>query len=201
MNKNETHIYISKIEALKNNKIHLTPTQKTRLSTLSAQRAKDFELIQSNLNTYLMSYLNCSVHDLSFKTSPLGKPYLENNPIYFNLSHSRDVVAYSFSMMPVGVDIELNRDVRNPSTILKRILSEDTLGYMSDYSFFETWTKIESFVKCLGLSLFSIEKDQRFDLIPMEFQGKLYHHQFLENEFDCVISLTRKGDLGEIVRL
>lgn len=213
MDKNKTYVYISTIDQLKegiriNNKsilsknmASLTLTQIKRRKTLSKKRAEEYTLIQSALNTFLLFFLDGALEDLVFNTSEIGKPFLEKNPLYFNISHSKHMVAYSFAMSSVGIDIELERPISSSETLLKRLLSEETLSYMNGYSFFEVWTKVESFVKCLGVSLFSIKPTQRLDLNPIIYNETSYYHQFLENHFNCVASITREGELGEIVRL
>ncbi len=69
-----------------------------------------------------------------------GKPYLKNNPIYFNISHSKYLIGILFDSEPVGLDIEYKRK-RNYRAIL------DYLNFNKDVSeeeFFQLWTVYEA---------------------------------------------------------
>ena len=77
----------------------------------------------------------------------------------FNLSHSGDAVLVGVSLhSPLGVDIELVRDVPDFLTIAKRHFApsevEELLRLAPEQrreGFYVTWTRKEAFVKALGL--------------------------------------------------
>jgi 4'-phosphopantetheinyl transferase len=78
----------------------------------------------------------------------------------FNLSHSGDAVLVGVSLHPLGVDIELVRDVPDCLAIAKRhfapIEVEELLRLAPEQrreGFYVTWTRKEAFVKALGLGL------------------------------------------------
>lgn len=108
--------------------------------------------------------------EIHFKKSIKGKPYLENSPIYFNISHSGDWVVIAVADIDVGIDVELLREVnyrvatrffsKDENTLLGKLQGKDKLSL-----FFDFWTIKESYLKLLGtgltksLSSFSILRD------------------------------------------
>ncbi len=104
-----------------------------------------------------------------------GKLYLkENNGLYVNLSHSGNYAVCAVHTKPVGVDIQQCR--KCDSKLAERFFtpSETTAINCGSVSFFEIWTKKESFVKAVGrgltipLNSFSVLKD------AVEYEGKTY---------------------------
>ena len=83
-----------------------------------------------------------------------GKPECEG--VYFNLSHSVDMVLCAVSDAPVGCDIEKVTDA--PMEVAERYFSENERRYIadatnsadSDRRFFRLWTMKESYMKMTG---------------------------------------------------
>ncbi|MBE6718409.1 MAG: hypothetical protein E7574_04045 [Ruminococcaceae bacterium] len=84
--------------------------------------------------------------NLSFKTMENGKPYIEGNPFYFSLSHSGDYAVCAISDTPVGIDIELDKEL---STLVKKRFAENMLE----------WTKREAKGKLTGNGFFDKTED------------------------------------------
>lgn len=88
-----------------------------------------------------------------------GKPYLEGNPLYFNLSHSGDYALCAISSAPVGCDIEASAtpDLR----LAQRFFCPEENQWIQagqnkaqqDHRFYRLWTLKESFVKATGQGL------------------------------------------------
>ncbi|MEM7602621.1 MAG: 4'-phosphopantetheinyl transferase superfamily protein, partial [Verrucomicrobiota bacterium] len=106
----------------------------------------------------LSAHLNLAPHDLHFVIGEKGKPYLAENELHFNLSHSEEKAALAISRLPsIGVDIEqfsrkvdipaLSRRCFRPSEI-KRLegLEDEAL----QRAFFWTWTAKEARMKATG---------------------------------------------------
>lgn len=84
--------------------------------------------------------------------SSFGKPYLEDNSLYFNLSHSGALTVLALSDTEIGADCERVRQ-RNYAAILKRLTDRERGEITSSQSFFANWTAKESYVKFLGSSI------------------------------------------------
>ena len=80
-----------------------------------------------------------------------GKPYLKNNELYFNISHSYEYTVLVISNKEVGVDIE---KITMRSKVMEKVFDEDEKKLIkSDEDFTKIWVKKESYVKYLGMGL------------------------------------------------
>ena len=98
--------------------------------------------------------------DLSREKNPLGKerqgkPFLVHHPeIYFNISHSENLVSCGVGNIPLGLDIQFHKS-GNIQKTARRILSpEEWTEYEKTgcvpEMFFHFWTKKESYLKYTG---------------------------------------------------
>ena len=98
--------------------------------------------------------------DPQFMLNDYGKPYIDREGVYFNISHSKGRVVCAVSDTPVGIDIEKlteknDIDIKN---FAKRYFVENEILALEreDYSavaFYEIWTKKEAYSKMLGSAL------------------------------------------------
>ena len=91
----------------------------------------------------------------SYAIKSKGKPYFENQKFWFNLSHSRDMVAIAWSLHgKVGLDVQESRSIY--PGVKPKIMHEAEMNHArfeeEDY-FFECWTKKEAVVKMTGEGL------------------------------------------------
>lgn len=92
-----------------------------------------------------------------FLYNDLGKPYFENSPLNFSISHSQNLLIVVFSKYPIGVDLQhflpfdynTALDVCN-SAELNIILNSKN----KDREFTRIWTQKESVVKLHGTTLY-----------------------------------------------
>lgn len=103
----------------------------------------------------------CSVpmESILICTKPSGKPYAVGLPAEFSISHSGKIVVCAVSNKPIGVDIELVRQVN--MNVAKRVFSEPELLRIFGHTptevdfdsvpnrdvllrFFESWTEMEA---------------------------------------------------------
>lgn len=77
-----------------------------------------------------------------------GKPYFEDAPIHFSLSHSRGVCAVSIADVPTGVDVELCR-ASYPVHLVERSLSDNEKRvFQGDFT--GIWCRKEALAKMTG---------------------------------------------------
>ena len=92
---------------------------------------------------YIGKSLNISPEVLVILTDKNGKPYIENCPIHFNISHCENILAYAFSDKEIGIDIEKIKPI--PISVLNRFFSteeqEFVLGKVSNESESEDYNK------------------------------------------------------------
>ena len=94
---------------------------------------------------------------LEFEINTYGKPYLKQQGIYFNISHSYNMVIVAVADKEIGVDIE---KIRNTSYETANIFAtEKEQRYISSSKhnilkrLFEIYTLKEAYFKCLGTNL------------------------------------------------
>lgn len=91
-----------------------------------------------------------------------GKPYYKKDGIFFNLSHTREMVAVACANLPVGVDIEQPRKIseaaiKRSCTAMERKILQNVDNPQTE--FLKYWTLKESYVKMTGEGMqFSFDK-------------------------------------------
>lgn len=108
-----------------------------------------FSLAQKWLNIDTKPRLTCESN---------GKPFFEDYPdFHFNISHCEDLIAVAVSKRPVGVDIEILRDVN--LEIAGRFFSEKEIRFSkTSRDFLYVWTRKEALLKKTGEGLKNISK-------------------------------------------
>ena len=82
---------------------------------LNKKRKKQFIIGRMLLSELLITEYNKKYIDIPIIFNKNGKPYLKNNNIYFNISHSNDYVICAISDKNIGVDIEKIKSVNKNS--------------------------------------------------------------------------------------
>ena len=77
-----------------------------------------------------------------------GKPYLSDNSLEFNISHSHGKVVLAVSDTPVGIDIENEHRILSP-IICRRFFAKEQATP-------EEWTMFESYCKLTGEGMFGV---------------------------------------------
>lgn len=130
----------------------------------------------------------------------VGSYYLDehkkplSDDIFFNVSHSEEMIILGVCDIEIGVDIERIKDI---SPQMKRfIASDEEYEYMSDEErFFEIWTNKESLMKCKGIGI--VSKVSRIPGLPINgirtLENELYMSKTIKLN-DYLISVCVKGD-------
>ncbi len=134
----------------------MPPDRQQRTLRYRRQEDRTLSVCAYGLFLYAQHHAGLSVQRVAFAMNPHGKPYLENTPFHFNLSHTENAVACAIETEPVGIDIQ--RRIQNYTPVLRRgctdteiaalLASSDPAGY-----FTALWTLKESYVKCRGTGI------------------------------------------------
>jgi len=144
-----------------------------RLPSDEQQRAARFRVVVARqrfvlgrvmLREILGRQLEADPTGISLTEGERGKPFLAApagiSRIYFNLSHSGDVVTLAVAPTEVGVDVESLRQVTNAERLARRFFSpaEHKLvceldGPDRDHAFLRIWTQKEAYLKATGLGV------------------------------------------------
>ena len=100
---------------------------------------------------YCLEKAGLSMEDVKYGEN--GKPQIDN--CYFNLSHSKDMVACAVSEKVIGCDIEDIGKMRDG--IAERYFTENEIRHLNQYEnedrrdeFYRLWTMKESYMKMTG---------------------------------------------------
>jgi 4'-phosphopantetheinyl transferase len=141
------------------------------LSTVSIEKKKKLskfirkkDVLRSLLGEWLLRWAMCKKHSIDnsqikIRRGEYGKPFLQNNIIHFNISHSEEWVICAISDSPIGIDIEkivpINTEIgkrffskKEYLELFKKKDEKEKLEY-----FYRIWTLKESFIKAEGLGL------------------------------------------------
>ena len=94
----------------------------------------------------------------------MGKPYLKEQKVHFNVSHSGEYLAVAVSEKPVGVDIQETKSIKD-GMYRKVVQTQEQvlIGEERQRDFLRLWTLKESFVKAEGKGLRISMKDYFFE--------------------------------------
>lgn len=105
--------------------------------------------------------LDRSFADMTIVRDEQGKPRFESLPLFFSISHSRDVCVVALCKENIGVDLEFSDSSRDIFGLSERFFSRCEHAALLDSkdpraSFFALWTKKEAHAKLLGSGLAAI---------------------------------------------
>jgi len=132
-------------------------------------------IISHGILRYILSYyVHQPASKLEFTSNIYGKPFLKDNQIQFNMSHSGNIACYVVTFNnQIGVDIEFQDNTIDIIEISELIFTPQeiellkSLNYKAKYkSFYTFWTKKEALVKALGKGLsYPINKIETMGLL------------------------------------
>ena len=124
------------------------------------EKARKYKMLEDKKACAMGYYLLCQglkeeygIEEIELTYNEYGKPYLKGNKnIYFNISHTKHLVACVISDTEVGVDIE---EIRKYNPIIKdKILSdEEKNNIKDDKDVIKYWTIKEAVCKCEGTGI------------------------------------------------
>lgn len=116
-----------------------------------------FIISRGTLRFLLGRYLNESPKNFVFQYNKYGKPYLNNLPLHFNVSHSKSVALYAFSLNEeIGIDVEYCKSTRNINLVSRSFSELEQKAYnelpdsLKMEAFYKCWTRKEAFMKAVG---------------------------------------------------
>ncbi len=140
----------------------LSPDEAERASRFLVSRPRAaFAGARGTLRLLLSRYLEIPPQELRFCYSAQGKPFLEDNALCFNLSHSQGLALYAFSRRgPLGIDVEHLRPKVASAQIARRFFAPQEVAALDliepdrhTEAFFTCWTRKEAYLKARGEGL------------------------------------------------
>ena len=133
-----------------------------------------------------------------------GKPYFLNetgeNDIFFNGSHSQDLLSVAMSDKSVGIDVEFIKK-RNFLGIAEEYFSFNEYKYLKssrklEIDFFTLWTLKEAYIKNFGKKIFDIKDSIEIDLEERAIYNSddlFFATFFLDNSYLISVSCDIKN--------
>lgn len=165
INKGELHIWRYTV----NSQDYMAEKAKPILSTEEREKATRFmqekHAIKYVCNhrfmrNVLATYLNIPAAEIRFNHTELGKPYIENSNLFFNLSHRNKYGLLAiFKDAEVGVDIEYIKELQDVATFSSYSFSEQEKAMIFKENktnqdiLFTFWAFKEAFIKATGTGL------------------------------------------------
>lgn len=129
------------------------------------------------------------------------KPKLKNDEIYFNISHSKDIILIAFNDSSVGVDIEQKKE-----RDFKKLSDYYNVQFKNKEDFYEFWTKLEAgiklqkpvidtitrdFIKGCKLSIASVEIIEKLNLYQIKAIEKIDTNDIIKNNNNSIIIVKK----------
>lgn len=95
--------------------------------------------------------------EITYAYGAKGKPYFQDIPVFFNLSHSEDYVCCVFSGQEVGVDIQYRKSLASDSLVRRffaaaeqKLWENCSSAEEGEKLFYRLWTRKEAYGKLTG---------------------------------------------------
>jgi 4'-phosphopantetheinyl transferase len=158
----------------------------------------------------LAQALNIAPEQLTFSKEAHGKPYLVNQPISFNISHSSEAFAMVWNLdnIPLGIDIEDRSKKRKEQILAKRTFdaaeikawqNPELSAQQAHEQWLTTWTRKEAVLKAHGLGirldLNTLNTENEDDTLNHPLLDEWRYRSFVLDE--QVVSVAWAGDETE----
>lgn len=165
INKGELHIWRYTVNeqdyiAEKTNPILSTEEREKAVRFIQGHHAIKYVCNHHFIRNVLAAYLNILPAEVKFCHTALGKPYIENSNLFFNLSHRNKYGLLAiFKEAEVGVDIEYIKELQDVATFSSYSFSEQekAIIFSNDKTnpeiLFTFWTFKEAYIKATGTGL------------------------------------------------
>lgn len=156
--------------------------EKTVFITKSDKKSRDISLCGRVLLSYILSK-EYGIERFSYSYGKNEKPYLENEDIFFNISHSGDMFLCCTDKSEIGCDVQQIKKY-NPK-VAKRFFAENEVAAIEnstdkDRTFIKLWALKESILKKNGTGIGG-------GLSEFDFSPYLGLSEF--RAFDCFFSV------------
>lgn len=113
-----------------------------------------------------------AMENIEFGRTENGKPFAKNADVFFSISHCKEMVVCAVSENPVGIDVELLRDIDLKITKIACTELDKAYIFAADTEeeqrlrFFEVWTAKEAYFKFYGTGISDLKKVSYVDIEP-----------------------------------
>lgn len=154
---------------------------------------------RSLLRCVLSGYLGIEPPDIQIQRDSLGKPYIQENKVFFNLSHSKNMVGIAVSKKAsVGIDVQVMKAKCNMELLQNGVFSATEQAAFQKACrkgkernlFFDIWARKEAFTKCLGTGFTISVQNVSVNQDSVIYHGKEYKLTSGLTTEDCVCAVA-----------
>lgn len=153
-------IYWHKIDAICPKIHYFDDREINRLRSLSPPQADRFQRTRTYLRQVLGTSLHIHPRSVEISYTPWGKPIIVDHSIYFNLSHSQNLMVIALSNdYPVGIDLEMIKP-RSFHHLIRRYFCPAEQQWFRELPpadlpehFYCAWVKKEAYAKLQDIPL------------------------------------------------
>lgn len=170
-----THLFFADVTPLSNDTFFefayrdLPEDKKRKVDKLIFRKDKNLSVGSQFILIYALKKQGYDFSHLIIKKRKNGKPYVENENVYFSVSHSGNMVLCGVSDFPIGVDIQEVTDYNRH--VAKRFFKQNEQRAISAAEnpedkkdmFFRIWTLKEAYAKMTGEGLGGF---RNFEVVP-----------------------------------
>lgn len=155
---------------------------KKAYSYKTKQLQENYIIARAVIRQILSENISLPPSEIIFTKNAFGKPCISThqnqNNIYFNISHSKDILCIGVAKVgEIGVDIEFKDEYLNIGDVQDLCLSHEEKKFMSTFEtsslkidfFYKIWTLKESIVKAVGCGM-------SYEINKINLIDAKYHH-------------------------
>jgi len=171
----------------------------------------DIKSFESSLIGWYVLYNNLKKnHNIDLANEEIvfndyGKPFVNN--VYFNISHSKNLISVIIGDNECGIDIEKVNENHHKDKLVLRVLSDEELLFNNNNIeyFIKQWTKKEAYYKMkgTGISFEKLKQNINFPVCTYEIldimNEKYYMSISIEDDFDVYRVENEKLCISKIV--
>ena len=139
----------------------LSEEERSRAARFMFERhRRRYIVAHTALRSILARYTDRAPEEIMLDAEEYGKPFLRDESLQFNLSHSHEMAVVAVAASRVGVDIEHVREMTDAGQIAERFFSRQEVMELQLIprnemieAFFRCWTRKEAFIKAIGEGL------------------------------------------------
>ena len=160
---NEIHLWSADLQLTQADESLLDASERQRVLKMAPRRRDEFTIGRTVLRRVLAQYLHLQPDTINISIDSNGKPSLAppQQQLHFSIAHSRNQLMIAFARIPVGLDLETPRPVKNCLKIAQRLFQpeetrrlESIAEHHQQQYFYHLWTAYEAAQKMHAEGLF-----------------------------------------------
>lgn len=132
----------------------------TKIDKIQSKKSKKASILGEYLFIIgLKRFYNIEYINIDINYNENGKPYINNYPIFFNISHSGNYVIIVFSNKEIGIDIQKKeKTLKSLKNYITTTNDKKILNHILHYDTIAIFSLKESYIKMLGKRINDIKK-------------------------------------------